>query len=154
MLPLLEIRQLLESCTSISDASSVPSRPTYSEVNSAGHSKSNSRCLEAGWEYRFKVPWESFPDPLLRCCREGAVPLYRDRLQMIRILVSTIMKAHARPTRKSVEPIAHSIVSRYPNSFKDIADGIPMGSEHNSITNQIMARIDNYHKVSDLEKDQ
>ena len=65
---------------------------------------------------------------------------------MIRILASTNMKVQARPTRKSVEPIAHSIVSRYPNSFMDIADRIPMGSGHTSITNQIMARIDNYHK--------
>ena len=39
VLSLLEVRQLLEAWTSISDASSVPSRPTYSEVNSAGHSK-------------------------------------------------------------------------------------------------------------------
>ena len=146
VLPLLEIRQLLEAWTSISDASPVAGRPAYSEVNSDGHTKSNSGCLEAGWEYRFKIPWESFPEPLLRCCREGTAPLYRDRLQMIRILASTIMKVQARPTRKSVEPIAHSIVSRYPNSFMDIADGIPMGSGHTSITNQIMARIDNYHK--------
>ena len=49
VLPLLEIRQLLEAWTSISDASPVAGRPAYSEVNSDGHTKSNSGCLEAGW---------------------------------------------------------------------------------------------------------
>ena len=112
-------------------------------------SSSNRRIIPAeqsDWDFRFEIPWNSFPKSLLDACDHKKKPEKRHRLEMVRIVVDAIHKVCAYPKLKNIEKIAYRIISRYPNSFKDEIDGIVIGSGLESLTTQIMYRSDNIRR--------
>ena len=72
ILPLLQARQLLEAWGSLTliNKQSGPIVCT-SNISSSIESLVEPKNPEAGWAYKFAVPWESFPKMLLQCCAEG-----------------------------------------------------------------------------------
>ena len=160
VIPVLTARELIIGWKSLASGRS----PSLSSTEPATSEHSDSDCVlpklqssgnaEPGWPYRFIVPWESFPKALLECCEDSKVPHPTDRREMIRILADSIMKVQPNVTRKSVEPIAHSLIVKYSKSFMDMADGIPMGSGHSSLTNQLVNGIQNCRKTQRSRKRQ
>lgn len=73
-------------------------------------------------------------------------PTARLRREMVRIIVSEIMKICKNPTKSNTTEIAKMMVSRYPKSLKDVIDGDVIGLGYHSLVKQLQARIENVRR--------
>ena len=105
----------------------------------------------ADWAFNFMIPWSSFPSALLEACEAGLKPEKRLRLQMIRVLVDEIHTVCKHPKFKDAEKVAFRLISRYPQSFKDVVEDIVIGSGLESLTTQIMYRSDNLRRNASVQ---
>lgn len=71
-------------------------------------------------------------------------PPPRLRKEMVRIIIDHFSKPGSEPQRKkTLRFIAHDIVVKYPNSFRDEVDGEQVGSGYDSLLSQLVNRVDN-----------
>ena len=139
-------RKLIKHWRSLNNDGSV----AVSESSSSTSSRSVHQ-IEPDWDFQFEIPWKSFPKRLLAACENGERPLKSDRLQMIRIVVDQVYKCNKKPILKNMERIAYKIVSRYPDTFKDVIDGIAIGSGIESLVSQLMYRSDNLSRADNVK---
>ena len=95
------------------------------------------------WIYSFEIPWNKFPPALLEAVKLEIEPKPNLRAEMVRIIVDEIFKYTQKPSKKSLEKIAFTVVKKYPSSFKDQIDGMSVGVGHSSFTQQLVYRVDN-----------
>lgn len=65
------------------------------------------------------------------------------RRDMVRIVVSEMMKVRDCPSKQSSTAIAKQMVGKYPASLQDVIEGDIIGSGYNSLVKQIQNRIEN-----------
>ena len=138
------------SCTS-SPQSFQHSTETMSLQTSSSESGTGS-VGAADWGFNFMIPWSSFSSALLKACEAGLKPEKRLRLQMIRALVDEIHTVCKHPKCKDAEKVAFRLISRYPQSFKDIVENIAIGSGLESLTTQIMYRSGNLRRNASVQR--
>lgn len=70
-------------------------------------------------------------------------PSARQRREMVRIVVSGMMKICKNPTKHNITGIAKRMVARYPKSLQDVIDGEVIGPGYHSLVKQLQARVEN-----------
>ncbi|KAJ8333853.1 hypothetical protein SKAU_G00411720 [Synaphobranchus kaupii] len=70
-------------------------------------------------------------------------PKKSERLEMIRLIVSEILIVCPTPGKRHLCEIARKMVVTYPSSFKDVIEGEIVGSGYDSLTKQLMSKVDN-----------
>ncbi|CAN7995962.1 unnamed protein product [Ixodes pacificus] len=91
------------------------------------------------------------PPRLQQALKENKRPSPKDRREMVRLIIKTSMEMCPRPLRKQLDTIAKKVVDQYPLSFKDVLDGTVVGTGHDSLLNQLLARVENVRR-EDTEK--
>ena len=70
-------------------------------------------------------------------------PSARLRREMVRIIVSEMMKICKNPTKRITTEIAKRMVAKYPKSLEDVIDGDVIGLGFHSLVKQLQSRIEN-----------
>ncbi|XP_046899728.1 uncharacterized protein LOC124483350 isoform X3 [Hypomesus transpacificus] len=83
------------------------------------------------------------PTELMRKLKNKEQPKKNERLQMIKLLVSEILTVCPFPGKKHLSEVARKMVVTYPSSFKDVIEGEVVGSGYDSLTKQLVSRVDN-----------
>lgn len=65
------------------------------------------------------------------------------RRQMVRTVVSEMMKICKNPTKHNTTEIAKRMVARYPKSLQDVIDGDVIGLGYHSLVKQLQSRVEN-----------
>ncbi|CAN7943991.1 unnamed protein product, partial [Ixodes hexagonus] len=94
------------------------------------------------WAENFVVPWQEMPAALITALRFNERPEPKYRRAMVRVVVQAAMTKCSRPLKKHLDVIARKIVREHP-CFKDVIDGRVVGSGHESLLNQLVARVEN-----------
>ena len=123
-------------------------QPSCSSTERVSSSTSSNASSTDDWDFCFQIPWDLFPQDLFDVCKEGQRPLHRDRLQMIRIIVEEVHKTARNIKKRNWERIAESMVQKYPESFRDVVDGLVIGTGIQSLASQLMFRSGNIKSVS------
>lgn len=71
------------------------------------------------WAHNFEINWNDFPREILSACEAKMRPLNKHVSEMVRIIVSRILKIDISPGRRNLRIIAQKIVSSYPETFQD-----------------------------------
>lgn len=79
----------------------------------------------------------------MQCLERGKRPVPSLRREMIRIVVTEMMKVCPSPTMRTSKEIAKKLVLKYPQSLKDVIEGEVVGAGYHSLVKQLQARIDN-----------
>ncbi|XP_076129541.1 uncharacterized protein LOC143118223 [Alosa pseudoharengus] len=118
-----------------------PLAPTSSTATSS----SSGRCyaLAPNWVYSFQIPWQKLPEELVQSLERQKRPSARLRREMVRIVVSEMMKICKNPTKQNTTEIAKMMVARYPKSLQDVIDGDVIGLGHHSLVKQLQSRVEN-----------
>ncbi|KAF3836761.1 hypothetical protein F7725_004225 [Dissostichus mawsoni] len=76
-----------------------------------------------------------------------------ERREVVRIVVAEIFSVCKKPGKKHFGEIARKMVIQYPKSFRDEIEGQVVGTGYDSLTKQMLSRIDNYRWLqSPLQK--
>ena len=119
-------RKLISNCNNV-DKDDHPSCSSTEPLSSRTSSNSSTGSAD-DWKFCFQIPWDLFSQNLLDACKEGQRPLHRDRLKMIRIIVEKAHKTAKNIKKRNWEKIAEAMVRKYPESFKDVVDGLVIGT--------------------------
>lgn len=121
-----------------------PSPGTPSPASSTATSSSSGSCypLAPNWVDTFQVPLQKLPEELVQNLERQKRPSVRLRREMIRIVVSEMMKSCKNPTKHSTTEIAKRMVARYTKSPQDVIDGDIIGLRYHSLAKQLQSRVD------------
>lgn len=102
------------------------------------------------WAENFEINWDDFPKEILLACESKTRPPNKHISEMIRIIVSRILKIDISPGRRNLRIIAKKIVNKYPETFQDtvIESVIAGGAE--TMMNKLEDCIDNQKRRSAL----
>nr|XP_014352530.1 PREDICTED: uncharacterized protein LOC102345540 isoform X2 [Latimeria chalumnae] len=103
--------------------------------------------IDSNWALRFEAPWNKLPPDLLYIFEKGLRPSGRQRRQMIRIIVSEMLKVCQDPLKKHVDEIAKRMVAQFPRSLCDLIGGEVVGSGYDSLAKQLRIRVDNSKRM-------
>ncbi|XP_075884647.1 uncharacterized protein LOC142889856 [Nelusetta ayraudi] len=108
-------------------------------------SSSSSSCQSPGvdWVDTYQVPWDKFPEELIQALERGKRPSPRLRREMVRIIVSDMMRRNSSVSKRNSTDIAKKMVAKYPKSLQDIIDGDVIGPGYHSLVKQLQNRIEN-----------
>ncbi|XP_076857374.1 uncharacterized protein LOC143511681 [Brachyhypopomus gauderio] len=120
---------------------SISSSPASSTTSSSPSGISTP--LLPNWIERFEIPWQRFPEELVQNLERQKRPSARQRREMVRIVVSEMMKICQNPTKHNTTEIAKMMVARYPKSLQDVIDGDVIGPGYHSLVKQLQARVEN-----------
>ncbi|KAF6718832.1 hypothetical protein FQA47_007296, partial [Oryzias melastigma] len=120
---------------------STSSSPGSSTITSSPSGLQTS--LIPDWVERFEIPWERFPEELMQNLERQKRPSARQRREMVRIVVSEMMKLCRNPTKQNTTEIAKRMVTKYPKSFQDVIDGDVIGPGYHSLVKQLQSRVEN-----------
>ena len=95
------------------------------------------------WVENFQIPWQKLPEELLQSLERKRRPRPRLRREMVRIVVSEMMTMCNSPTKKNTTEIGKRMVSRYPESLRDVIEGDVIESGYHSIVKQLQSRVEN-----------
>ncbi|CAN8032349.1 unnamed protein product, partial [Ixodes persulcatus] len=124
----------------------------FGATSSEGSTSSKtSYHVDSTWANNFDVQWKEMPPRLQQALKENKRTLPKDRREMVRVIIKTSMEMCPRPLRKQLDTIAKKVVDQYPLSFKDVLDGTVVGTGHDSLLNQLLARVENVRR-EDTEK--
>ncbi|XP_073724502.1 uncharacterized protein [Misgurnus anguillicaudatus] len=98
------------------------------------------------WHYNFQVPWKKIPSEIIRKLETGKRPRKSERLEIIRLIVSEILAICPTPGKKHITEIARKMANAYPGAFKDVIEGEVVGSGYDSVTKQLINRVDNVRR--------
>ncbi|KAL6465864.1 hypothetical protein MHYP_G00259970 [Metynnis hypsauchen] len=125
------------------------SSPTSSTPSSHSSSPLPSCPITApDWVDSFQIPLEKFPEALMQCLERGKRPSPRLRREMVRIVVTEMMKICASPSKRASTQIAKKMVAKYPQSLQDVIEGDVVGPGYHSLVKQLQARIENVKRYS------
>ncbi|XP_050923679.1 uncharacterized protein LOC108891394 [Lates calcarifer] len=135
--------------TSEGHSQSVLSSPSSSTCSSVSLSPSSTHWITAAdWVDNFQIPWMKFPEGLMQCLERGERPNPRLRREMVRIVVTEMMKVCASPSTKASTEVAKKMIAKYPQSLKDVIAGDVVGLGYYSLVKQLQARIENVKRSS------
>ncbi|KAF6736314.1 hypothetical protein FQA47_007720 [Oryzias melastigma] len=120
---------------------STSSSPGSSTITSSPSGLQTS--LIPDWVERFEIPWERFPEELMQNLERQKRPSARQRREMVRIVVSEMMKLCRNPTKQNTTEIVKRMVTKYPKSFQDVIDGDVIGPGYHSLVKQLQSRVEN-----------
>lgn len=78
----------------------------------------------------------------------GKRPTLWLRREMVRIVVTEMMKACASPSTKASTEVAKKMIAKYPQSLQDVIAGDVVGLGYHSLVKQLQARIENVKRSS------
>ncbi|XP_049334937.1 uncharacterized protein LOC111195868 [Astyanax mexicanus] len=132
-------------CPSPVSACSTPrsASPSTLSTTSTSSSPRGSSSFQPGWADSFQIPWQKLPEELLQSLERQKRPSPRLRREMIRIVVSEIMKVCNNPTKHNTTEIGKRMVAKYPKSLQDVIEGDVVGSGYHSLVKQLQARVEN-----------
>lgn len=93
------------------------------------------------------IPWEHFTEEMMHTLESGKRPKPSLRKEMVRIVVSAMMKQGSAGKRRATE-VGKKMVAKYPQSLQDVISGDVIGPGYNSLVKQIKNRIDNVKRSS------
>ncbi|CAI5686547.1 unnamed protein product [Oreochromis niloticus] len=96
----------------------------------------------------FQIPWNKFPEELMQSLERGKRPSPRMRREMVRIVVSEMMKKSSRISKRNSTEVAKKMVAKYPKSLQDIIEGDVIGPGYHSLVKQLEYRIDNVKRCT------
>lgn len=70
------------------------------------------------------------------------------RREMIRIVVSEMMKVCSSPSKKASVEVAKKMLAKYPKSLQDVIEGDVVGAGYHSLVKQLQTRIENVKRSS------
>nr|XP_033474223.1 uncharacterized protein LOC117251793 [Epinephelus lanceolatus] len=122
-----------------------PSSVTPSPASSTATSSpsGSSYTLAPNWVDTFQIPWQKLPEELVQSLERQKRPSALLRRNMIRIVVSEMMKICKSPTKHNTTEIAKRMVARYPKSLQDVIDDDVIGLGYHSLAKQLQARVEN-----------
>ncbi|KAM7374650.1 hypothetical protein PAMP_007296 [Pampus punctatissimus] len=130
---------------SVQSSQSAASLSPPSSAATSSPSQSCSPFLPT-WADSFQIPWQKLPEELMQTLERQKRPSARLRREMVRIIVSEVMKICKNPTKSNTTEIAKRMVSRYPKSLEDVIDGDVIGHGYHSLVKQLQARIENVRR--------
>lgn len=86
------------------------------------------------------------PSELFRKLEAGKRPTKSERLEMIRLIVSEILTICPTPGKKHLSEITRKMAKVYPVAFTDVIEGKIVGSGYDSLTKQMISRVDNLRR--------
>lgn len=95
------------------------------------------------WADNFEIPWQKFPEELVQSLERQKRPSPRLRREMVRIVVSEMMKMCNNPTKRNTTEIGKRMVVKYPKSLQDVIEGDIVGPGYHSLVKQLQARVEN-----------
>lgn len=102
------------------------------------------------WMKNFKIPWDLFPKEAMKACKEKALMQKRYKSEVVRIIVSELLKIVPSPGRSHFKPISKIIVDKYPATFQDRYDDIVVAGGYTSLMKKIEDACDNRKRRSDI----
>lgn len=84
----------------------------------------------------------------MQCLERGKRPSPKLRREMIRIVVSEMMRACASPGKQASTEVAKKMVAKYRCSLQDVIEGDVVGTGYHSLVKQLQARIENVKRSS------
>ncbi|XP_071315412.1 uncharacterized protein [Trachinotus anak] len=131
------------STSSCPSPATPPSLESMSPGSSSSASASSSRSPGADWVDTYQVPWGKFPEELIQTLERGKRPSPRLRREMVRIVVSDMMRKSSSVSKGTSTDVAKKMVAKYPESLQDIMEGDVIGSGYHSLVKQLQNRIEN-----------
>ncbi|XP_025764355.1 uncharacterized protein LOC112847292 isoform X2 [Oreochromis niloticus] len=101
------------------------------------------RLPDNSWHFQFQIPWQKTPSDVIRKLETGKRPTRRERLEIIRLIVSEILTICPTPGKKHLSEIARRMTKTYPVAFTDVIEGEVVGSGYDTLTKQMVSRVDN-----------
>lgn len=98
------------------------------------------------WLDNFQIPWQKLPEEIVQSLERQTRPSPRLRREMVRIVVSEIMKVCSNPTKRHTTEIGKRMVAKYPKSLQDVIDGDVVGLGYHSLVKQLQARVENVRR--------
>ena len=111
--------------------------------SSTGVSPTPRRPVDNDWHYNFPIPWNKMPTEVMGKLNNKERPMKGERLQMIKLIISEILTVCPLPGKKHLSEVARKMVATYPSSFQDVIEGEVVGSGYDSLTKQLVSRVDN-----------
>ncbi|KAJ8342336.1 hypothetical protein SKAU_G00322640, partial [Synaphobranchus kaupii] len=125
-------------CSSPPSASPSPASSTTTSSPSGGCS-----TFLPNWVDNFQIPWQKLPEELVQSLERQRRPSPRLRREMVRIVVSEIMKMCNNPTKRDTTEIGKRMMAKYPKSLQDLIEGDVVGPGYHSLVKQLQARVEN-----------
>ena len=120
-----------------------PSIESMSPGSSSSASASSGRSSIADWVDTYQVPWGKFPEELIQTLERGKRPSPRLRREMLRIVVSDMMRRSSSVSKRNSTDIAKKMVAKYPKALQDVIEGDVIGPGYHSLVKQLQNRIEN-----------
>uniref|UniRef100_A0A8C5PWW2 Uncharacterized protein n=1 Tax=Leptobrachium leishanense TaxID=445787 RepID=A0A8C5PWW2_9ANUR len=142
--------QTPDSSSSSVDASPGPSTSLRSPSPIISHStsSSSSRTPEIDWADNFQIQWDKLPEELTQLLERGERPSPRMRREIVRFVVSEMMKKSSCPSKRNSTEVAKKMLAKYPRSLQDVIEGEVIGSGYYSLVKQLQYRIDNVKRCT------
>ncbi|KAL0993618.1 hypothetical protein UPYG_G00110630 [Umbra pygmaea] len=106
------------------------------------------RLSDNSWHFHFEIPWKKMPSEVITTLEAGKRPKKCERLEIIRLIVSEILTVCPSPKKKHISEIARQVAKVYPLAFTDVIEGEIVGSGYDSLTKQMISRVDNLKRGS------
>jgi hypothetical protein len=98
------------------------------------------------WVSQFVIPEDKF-SAKLRASLLGQERLEpRLRRQLMRLIVESVMSLCSRSVKKELDEISGQVVAKYRSSLQDKIEKAVVGSGHDSLTAQLVARVENMRR--------
>ncbi|KAI5086458.1 solute carrier family 41 member 1 isoform X1 [Silurus meridionalis] len=127
-----------DSCSGTQSSSCSSPSPTFGKAST----------VASDWADNFKIPWEKLPEALMQCLERQKRPTPRLRRDMVKIVVSEMMKICKSPSKQNSTAIAKKMVAKYPASLQDVIDGDIVGAGYHSLLKQIRNRVENVKRTN------
>lgn len=101
------------------------------------------RLSDNSWHFKFQIPWQKIPSEIIRKLETGKRSKKSERLEIIRLIVSEVLTTCPTPGKKHISEIARKMIKAYPVAFTDVIEGEVVGSGYDSLTKQMVSRVDN-----------
>ncbi|XP_046692029.1 uncharacterized protein LOC124376797 [Silurus meridionalis] len=84
----------------------------------------------------------------MQCLERQKRPTPRLRRDMVKIVMSEMMKICKSPSKQNSTAIAKKMVAKYPASLQDVIDGDIVGAGYHSLLKQIQNRVENVKRTN------
>uniref|UniRef100_A0AAY4B042 Uncharacterized protein n=1 Tax=Denticeps clupeoides TaxID=299321 RepID=A0AAY4B042_9TELE len=145
LLPVLkpiQARRLVAAWAHNGKCKTLPPHYTRSSTTTSSPSGSCTPFMP-NWADSFEIPWQKLPEELVQNLERQKRPSARQRREMVRIVVSEMMKICKNPTKHNTTEIAKRMVAKYPKSLQDVIDGDVIGLGYHSLVKQLKSRVEN-----------
>ena len=129
----LSAGQTAESSSASSPSPALPpSLESVSPRSSSSDSVSSCQSPGVDWVNTYQVPWDKFPEEVIQTLERGKRPSPRLRREMVRIVVSDMMRQSSSVSKRNSTDVAKKMVAKYPKSLQGIIEGDVIGPGYHS----------------------